>query len=136
MITKNIMISTFAISLILVGFLFTFLSAPFILNSVYGITPRDPGYTHDDNKDGIMNTPYQDFIANGCMTKPFNETDETIVFDTNGLVELGMVWFDPNTCFDMAMGMSDNYIIDSVVKDSNDQMIITLTKKNNTNGFP
>ena len=112
-----------------IGFITAFLSTPFILNAVYGIKPGDVGYKQYYADDGTPNTPYQDFIANGCMTKPIQEGDKTIVFDTSGLAELGMFWFDPNTCFDLAMTLADEYDITKVEKDINDHMIITLTKK-------
>jgi hypothetical protein len=128
-IAKKLVNSSFTIILPVLGLMLTFLSAPFILNEVSGIKPGDPGYRHYFQSDGTPNTPYQDFIVNGCLTAPVTGGDEKVVFDTNGLVELGMLWFDPNTCFDIAMSMTGEYNVTSVVKDMNDQMIVTLTRK-------
>jgi hypothetical protein len=117
-------------SLITITFGASLLAAPFLLHSVYGIKPLDPGYAHygDGTVDGVENTPYQDFIANGCMTEP-NTGQDKLIFDTAGLDELGLFWYDPNTCFDIAKAMSDTYTITNVTVDSNDRMIIELTKK-------
>jgi hypothetical protein len=96
-----------------------------LLPTISAITPFDEGYAHYE-----PNTPYQDFIANGCMTGPFYETNSTVVRDTFGLLELGLLYFDPNICLDIAMTI-EGYMIDKVEPYGLDMMHmkITLVKK-------
>ena len=93
-------LSTFAIltslSILVLGM--ALLSAPFILNEIYGVKPGDPDYTIYIQPDGSPTTPYGNILTNGYMTKAFYEGDKTITMDTKGLEELGMFYYDPNTC--------------------------------------
>ena len=108
------------------------LSAPFILhtlNEVYGIKPGDVGYTQYLKADGTAMTPYENFMANGCLTKEWDfPNDKTVILDTKGLEELGLIWYDPNACFEIAK-QTPGYVIDKVEPYGDDQMKITLTKK-------
>ena len=107
-------LATFA-SLSILGVGMVFLSAPFILHEIYGLKPGDVGYISPrvDPNTGAHNTPYQDFIVNGCLAAPFDGTNPTITLDTKGLEELGIPYYDPNTCFDIAKN-TPGYIIDKV----------------------
>lgn len=89
--------------------------------TVYGMTPFDEGYAHYE-----PNTPYQDFVANGCLTGPFYETNSTVVMDTFGLLEAGLEYFAPNTCFDIAKTI-EGYMIDNVKPYGLDNMHMKIT---------
>jgi hypothetical protein len=120
---------TLAIITGLVAFSTVFLLTGAIMTQVFGLTPLDPGYTHYTDETGMIgNTPYQDFMANACLTKQHFETDTTVVMDTKGLEDSGLIWYDPNYCFDVAKGMT-GYDIDKIESYGEDQMKITLTKK-------
>lgn len=122
----------------LTGFAVAFLAAPFLLTSiqsVYGLKPGDEGYGQGSHLDGTPNTPYEDFMANGCLPKAFHFGDETVILDSKGLKELGLIWYDANTCFDVAKNTA-GYDITNIKTDLNGDMVITLTKQpqqNNTN---
>lgn len=111
----------------LIAFGIGFFTAPFILQSIYGLKPGDAGYSNYVNELGEPNTPYQDFIVNGCL-KEKNVGQDTLILDTAGLDELGMFYYDPNTCFDIAKAMNGQYDM-KVQTFADDHMIITLTKK-------
>lgn len=114
-----------------VAFSTVFLLTGAIMSQVYGLKPLDPGYTHyKDDITGIENTPYQDFMVNGCLTKQILPGDKIIILDTKGLEESGLFYYDPNYCFDVAKN-TPGYIIDSIETygDNNEQMKITMTKK-------
>ena len=98
------------------------------MTAVYGIKPGDPGYRQYLNAQGEPNTPFQDLLVNGCMVKEHHNTDQSFVLDTKGLEELGLLWYDPNTCFDIAKN-ANGYVIDKVETYGDGQMKITLTKK-------
>jgi hypothetical protein len=121
-----------AVVVAIVAFSTVFLLTGAIMTQVYGLKPGDVGYLSPrvDPNTGGQNTPYQDFIVNGCLAAPFDGTNPTITLDTKGLEELGMIWYDPNTCFDIAKN-TPGYIIDSVETygENNEQMKIKLVKK-------
>lgn len=119
---------TLAIVTALVAFSTVFLLTGYIMTQVYGLKPGDQGYRNYLNEQGEPNTPYQDMLVNGCMTKEHTEADQTFTLDTKGLEELGMIWYDPNTCFDIAKN-AIGYDITSVQTYGDDQMRITLTKQ-------
>lgn len=116
-----------SLSILVLGM--AFLPSPFIFNEIYGLKPGDPGYKQYSHPNGTPNTPYEDMIMNGCLTKPYTGQEKTVILDTDGLVELGLDYFDPNTCFEIAKTMAGHYNIDDVKVYANDHMIITLTKK-------
>jgi hypothetical protein len=130
---------TIAVLVAVAAFGTVFLLTGAIMTQVYGIKPGDPDYVHygglgTGNPD---NTPYQDFIANGCFTKQLYEGNTTGVLDTMGLEELGLPYYDPNTCFDLAKTIP-GYVIDKVetytAPDSSgyfedEHMKIIITKK-------
>jgi hypothetical protein len=122
----NIKIVVIAVALVTFGTVFLLTGA--LMTAVYGLKPGDAGYAHYTGQGGIDNTPYQDMLANGCLTKQHFDTDQTYILDTKGLEELGLIWYDPNTCFDAAKN-TPGYIIDKVETYGEDQMKITLTKK-------
>lgn len=128
-ISNNKRNMTLAVAAALIAFSTVFLLTGALLTQVYGLKPLDPGYTHYTDETGMIdNTPYQDFLANACLTKQHFVTDTTVVMDTKGLEESGLVWYDPNYCFDVAKTMTD-YRIDKIETYGEDQMKITLTKK-------
>ena len=116
-----------------------FLSAPFILQQIYGIFPGDPDFYIYEGTDGKPMTPYNNFLFNACLTAPFVEGNTTITMDTKGLEESGLFFYDPNTCFDMAKDTAESagFIIDKIepyksIGDygtEKDQMKITMVKK-------
>lgn len=120
-------------------FMVVFFTTPFILQSVHGLKPGDEGWVHHGGAGtGVPdNTPFQDFMVNGCLTAPWIQGDPKVVFDTKGLEELGLFYYDPNYCFDVAKN-TPGYIIDKIetytMKDSSgyydeEHMKITLVKK-------
>lgn len=122
----------------LIAFSTVFLLTGALMTHVYGVKPGDADFNIYPADPGYTITPYENFIMNGCFTKAFYAGDPTIILDTKGLEELGMFYYDPNTCMDIALGMTDNgYIIDKVEPykitgqygNEIDQMKITLTKK-------
>jgi hypothetical protein len=121
-----------AVIVALVAFSTIFLLTGAIMTSVYGLKPLDPGYIHTE-----PNTPYEDLIENGCISATETMPDASIVvFDTKGLEELGLPYYDQNICFDIAKTM-DSYNIEKIEPykitgqygNDIDQMKITLTKK-------
>lgn len=112
----------------LVVFSTVFMLTGYIMTQVYGLVPGDEGYTKYLNVFGEPNTPYQDLLANACLTAPHTDADQTFTMDTKGLEELGILFYDPNTCFDMAKNTL-GYTIDKVETYGTDQMKITLVKK-------
>ncbi len=127
---------TIAVLVAVAAFGTVFLFTGALLTSVYGVKPGDPDYYIYTEPDGTPKTPYQNFLTNGCMTKLFYEGDKTVVLDTKGVDELGMLFFNPNVCFDLAKGM-DGYTITKIEPYTTtgpydiktEQMKITLTKK-------
>lgn len=118
-----------AVIVALVAFSTVFLLTGALLTSVYGIKPGDTGFREYLDQYQQPMKPYDNFIANGCLTKPWNpDIDTTIVLDTKGLEELGMFYYDPNTCFEIAKN-TPGYIIDKVETYGEDQMKITMVKK-------
>ena len=124
-----------SLSILVLGM--TFLRAPFTLHDIYGIKPGDPDFQIYPGPNPITpKTPYDNFLFNGCLTKPFYEGNTTVTMDTKGLEELGM-WYDPNRCFDEAKSMTgytitgvETYTIpDSSGYNEKEHMKITLTKK-------
>ena len=121
----------------LVSFSLIFVMTGAIMTKVYGIKPGDPDFTiYPSNNAEVEITPYTNFVMNGCFTNMFG--DSTMILDTKGLEELGMPYYDPNTCMDIALGLAENgYIIDKVEPykmtgqygTETDQMKITLVKK-------
>ena len=61
------------------------------------------------------------------MIKQHTDADQTIIFDTKGLEDSGLIWYDPNTCFDLAKKLG-GYSITEIKPYGEDQMKITLTK--------
>ena len=121
----------------LAAFSTVFLLTGAVLTAVYGLKPGDPDFFVYDSVEGGVMTPYNNFLFNGCLEKKFYLGDQTVIMDTKGLEELGMFYYDVNTCFDMAVSMSD-YTITSVEKYTapdksgyfdKEQMRLTLTKK-------
>lgn len=128
---------TVAVLVAVAAFGTVFLFTGALLTSVYGVKPGDTDYYLYEPPKGEVMTPYNNFLFNGCLEKKFYEGDKTIIMDTKGLEELGMFYYDVNTCFDMAKTMTD-YTITSVesytAPDSSgyfedEHMRITLTKK-------
>lgn len=130
---KNKAILVVVVALVAFGTVFLFTGA--LMNTVYGIAPGDPDFFIYADKKEV--TPYNNFLFNGCLTKIWVEGDQTITMDTKGLEELGILYYDVNTCFDMAKELT-GYTITSVESYKtpspggyfeNDHMKITLTKK-------
>jgi hypothetical protein len=127
-----------AVIVALVAFSTVFLLTGALLTSVYGVKPGDPDYYVYTQPDGTAKTPYDNFITNGCMTKTFYAGDQTVILDTKGVEELGMFYYDPNICFDIAK-QTTGYTIDKIEPYKittpglygveKDMMKITLTKK-------
>jgi hypothetical protein len=140
-ISNNKNKSKLAVIVALVAFSTVFMLTGALLTSVYGIKPGDPDFSvYPSNDPSIKITPYVNFLMNGCLTKTFVQGDAIVILDTKGLEELGMFYYDPNTCMDMALGMTESgYIIDKVEPYKittpgpfgieKDQMKITLVKK-------
>jgi len=114
----------------LVTFSTVFLLTGALMTAAFGLKPGDVGWMHYGGlgTDIADNTPWQDFMANGCLTAPWHEDDQTVILDTKGLEELGMLWYDPNYCFDVAKN-SAGYTIDKIETYGDDQMKITMVKK-------
>lgn len=110
-------------------FMVIFFTTPFVLQSVHGVYPGDPGYALNGGGDtGVpKNTPFQDFMVNACLVKPWYIGDKVVEMDTKGLEESGMFYYDPNYCFDVAKN-SPGYSIDKIETYGEDQMKITLVK--------
>ena len=120
---------TLAIVTALIAFSTVFLLTGYILTEVYGIKPGDPDFKQYLDQHKQLKEPYDNFLTNGCLTKEWNyPNDETVILDTKGLEELGLIWYDPNTCFDLAK-QTEGYDITSVQTYGEDQMKITLTKQ-------
>ena len=107
-----------------------FLVTGTVLTAAFGLKPGDAGWMHYGGlgTDIPDNTPWQDFMANGCLSAPWHESDKTVILDTKGLEELGLLWYDPNYCFDIAKGIT-GYTIDKIETYGDDQMKITMVKK-------
>jgi hypothetical protein len=113
----------------LVTFSTVFLLTGALMTAVFGLYPGDVGYhVNKDPLTGVPNTPYQDFMANACVSAPWYEGDKTVVLDTKGLEESGLIYYDPNYCFDVAKTIK-GYVIDKVEPYGDDQMKITMVKK-------
>lgn len=118
-----------AVIVALVAFSTVFMLTGALLTAAYGLKPLDPGYAHYTDDTGMVdNTPYQDFIANACMIKQHTDADQTITLDTKGLEDSGLIYYDPNTCFDLAKKLP-GYSITEIKPYGEDQMKITLTKQ-------
>lgn len=129
-ISNNRRVFSITILVGMVVFIIVGLSTAAIMTSVFGLKPGDVGYSnYYDPNTGQTNTPYQNFIVNGCFPKPHSDNDQIVIMDSKGLKELGLIWYDPNTCFDLAKTMT-NYNIDNIDVDpvTND-MKITLVLK-------
>lgn len=128
--------ATLAVITALIAFSTVFLLTGYIMTTVYGLKPGDTDFYIYEG-DGQVMTPYNNFLFNGCLEKKFYLGDQTVIMDTKGLEELGMFYYDVNTCFDMAKEMT-GYTITSVesytAPDSSgyfedEHMRITLTKQ-------
>ena len=120
--------ATIALAVGLAVFSVIFMITGALLEQVNGLVPGDEGYTNYLNVFGEPNTPYQDLLANACLTAPHTDADQTFTMDTKGLESLGILFYDPNICFDMAKN-TQGYTIDKVETYGTDQMKITLVKK-------
>ena len=132
---KNKAILVVVVALVAFGTVFLLTGA--LMTQVYGVKPGDPDFYVYDPVEGSTMTPYNNFLFNGCLTAKFYDGAQTVVMDTKGLEELGMFYYDINTCFDMAVAMTD-YTITSVEKYTapdasgyyeDEHMKLTLTKK-------
>lgn len=113
----------------LIAFSTVFLLTGALLTTVYGVKPGDAGFVQYLDQHNQPKKPYDNFLTNGCLTKEWDyPNDKTVILDTKGLEELGLLYYDPNTCFDLAK-QTPGYIIDKVETYGEDQMKITLTKK-------
>ncbi len=129
---------TIAVLVAVAAFSTVFLLTGAIMTQVYGIKPGDPEFTIYTKPDGTAKTPYDNFITNGCMTKTFYDGDKTLILDTKGVEELGLFYYDPNVCFDIAK-QTTGYEINKVESykittpglfgTEKDMMKITLVKK-------
>lgn len=127
-----------AVIVALVTFSTVFLLTGFIMTQVYGLKPGDPDFTLYLDQYKNPKTPYDNFLTNGCLTKGWDyPNDKTVILDTKGLEELGLLYYDPNTCFDIAK-QTPGYTIDKIETYKSpsgpfgiekEQMKITLTKK-------
>ncbi len=130
---------TIAVLVAVAAFSTVFLLTGAIMTQVYGIYPGDPGFAIYPGPGGKDLTPYNNFIYNACLTAPYIKEGQPITMDTKGLEESGMLFYDPNTCFDMAKDTAQaiGYVIDKVEPykmlgpygTETDQMKITLVKK-------
>ena len=122
---KTILVLVFG--LIAFGTMFVLTGA--VITLVYGIKPGDEGFTqYYDNDRKTPKTPYENLVINGCLKEPIYEDSQSIIMDTKGLDEVGLLYFDPNICFDYAKYIT-GFSIDNIETDTNGDMVITLTKK-------
>lgn len=120
----------------LIGFGVAFFSAPFILNTVYGIEPGSPDYKQYFKHDGTPASFETNLMINLCI---YTETPNMIIFDSRGLKDS---IFDDSLLFsdrhhndlDICKHVADQFLADGsgwILQDidrSDGETVITLVR--------